>query len=292
MRNSCVSVACLVGMRFIIAMRSGRMSCAAARCCGITKIFSCASRSPAGNPSGILIGICFLLRFTDVAHRKYSRARFANGFCRALDCKGVWTDRFFDLRKIKNRRPAPASRSFAESPVAAVGARSNLFWKVARYKDESSQQAGARYLLDRGDSGSFIHFALNAHCRRIRLLRVLSHSHGAPALGVNFERARGKHTESPRANLAPGIREQRIVLVSRCEHAVCRLSLGCFDPSYQRSRAISSIRTIFFVEHTRNLPRQTMFALQHVSPKFAIVFHSPDVEALTPGGMWGMMHAY
>ena len=98
------------------------------------------------------------------------------------------------------------------------------------------------------DSGSFIHFALDARCRRIRLLRVLSHSHGAPALGVNFERARGKRTESPRANLAPGIREQRIVLVSRCEHAACRLSLGCFDPSYQRSRAISSVRAIFFVE--------------------------------------------
>jgi len=45
-------------------------------------------------------------------------------------------------------------------------------------------------------------------------------------------------------------------------------------------------------KHTQNLPEMTGFALQHVSSKFAIPFHSRAWQALTPSWMWGMMHAY
>ncbi len=56
-RNSCVSVAILVGMRLRIATRIGRMSWCAARSSPMTKTFSLSSVARAGRLAGILTGI-------------------------------------------------------------------------------------------------------------------------------------------------------------------------------------------------------------------------------------------
>jgi hypothetical protein len=108
------------------------------------------------------------------------RARFANGFLQISGLQRHFERSFFGIKK-----PPSGLRIPHKSRIAGRSRRRpKLIWKVARYKDESSQQAGAGYLLDRGDS-YFFYKILETRCRRIRLLRVHSHSHGAPALGVN-----------------------------------------------------------------------------------------------------------
>ena len=56
-RSSCVSVSILVGIRFTMAIRSGRISCVVARVSVITNIFSSVSVLYAGSSFEILIGI-------------------------------------------------------------------------------------------------------------------------------------------------------------------------------------------------------------------------------------------
>ena len=59
-RDSCVSVAILVGMRFRTRICSGRMSCVTARVSFMTKIFSSASVFAAGRPFGIIMGMAWI----------------------------------------------------------------------------------------------------------------------------------------------------------------------------------------------------------------------------------------
>ena len=58
-RRSCVSVTSLIGMRFRMSRRSGRMSWLYARAAFITKMFSPSRTFAAGKLFGILIGIFF-----------------------------------------------------------------------------------------------------------------------------------------------------------------------------------------------------------------------------------------
>jgi len=61
---------------------------------------------------------------------------------------------------------------------------------------------------------------------RIRLFRVLSHSHGEPDFGETKTEADGTSAEQTRARNAPVVLAEQIVLLKRCVHAAL-----CLFPS-------------------------------------------------------------
>lgn len=148
--------------------------------------------------------------------------------------------------------------------------------------------------------------ALEGSRYRIRLLRVLSHSHGRRKNGFGKRSARKQASRAYRAQNIPA--GTVFSLVCRL-HNVCALHcmeiyslFAAFSPSYQNDCAFSSIitgftrlRMDFPLLPSYNALKVSFFAAASPSSfsfEFAIALHSPPVRTLTGGNVKRMIYAY
>ena len=187
----------------------------------------------------------------------------------------------------------------------AIGARSIPIIILHAANAEFSRQVGAFALPGRGNSR--ISLALEGSRHRIRLLRVLSHSHGKVCVCAD------KHGAQRKAFRTAGMQKALALDIVLC---VCRSHgwlflrllrihppFSAFLPSYQNEPAFSSRNTAFFAQNdwifrseytiirSKCVMRDLAF-LFCVSAEFAIVLHSRANETLTGSNGKRMIYAY
>jgi hypothetical protein len=197
----------------------------------------------------------------------------SNGFCREMDCGKSGT---IDFGLIKIKTPSgPRFRSFADRRRRPSAPDLSCLDGCTLQK-RIVPTGGASIPARPRDSGWIIRVALDARCRRSRLLRVHCIAWGTRSRVTSKERA-PKRTRKPLRKPCAGHRATRMVLVSRCEHAACRLSLGVWIHT-TRETALFQPRG-FLRKRTRYL-RFDKIRVNMFSPMFAIPFHSSVRRAL------------